>query len=147
MKQFLLIFAILLFAGLVKGQTVCTVPSGFVCITQTAADSIAKDLDELKASRVALAKATAQVALTDAERAAAKSVIDAMQAAFDARGKIVADQTAMIELQQKVIAMYSQLVEKLTAQINKPKTGFQKLLAVLVRIADIATGIAIGRVL
>ncbi len=128
----------------VNAQT-CTVPSGFVCITQFSADSIAKDLDELKLNRIALAKALAQVNLGDAERAAAQNLIKTMNDAFDARGRIVDDQTKMLALQQSVITMYADLVQKLTAEMNKKSTGFQKLVATVGKIALIVVGITIGR--
>jgi len=142
-KWILITFLFLCAYGKCDAQ-ICTVPTGFICITQSAADSIAHDLDELKASRVALTKALAQVNLGDAERAAAQNLIKTMNDAFDARGRIVADQSAMIALQQKVIDMYSQLVDRLTKALNAPKSAWQKFVGILEKTVILLAGIAIG---
>jgi len=132
------------FVGIVGVNAQCTVPSGFVCITQSAADNIAHDLDELKASRVALTKYAQQALLTDAERNAAQTLVKALNDAMDVRGRIIADQTQMIALQKQVIETYSQLVGKLTEQLNKPKSAWQKLVATLEKITILLAGVAIA---
>lgn len=148
MKKILFIILINLALGLTavySQQCIPTVTDSCVEVHQSILDRMAKSLDELKAARELIKTYERQVLLTDAERAAYKSLVQAMQDAFDARGKIVTDQTTIIALQQKVIQTYSDLVEKLTAAINKKQTGFQKFLQVLEKIAILAAGVSIGR--
>ncbi len=119
-------------------------PIGFVCITQTSADRIAHDLDELKAARDTIKAFENERTFNDRERAASKILVDALNAAFDARGKVVADQAMIIEIQAKALTLYSELVDKLTKQINKPQSAWSKFGRTLEKIAILAAGIYIG---
>jgi hypothetical protein len=140
--RYLIILAILFFASACYGQQ-C--PTGLVCFTQERANQISKDLTELANARDAIAKFTNERALTEAERQAAQVLQKSLRDAFDARGKIIADQQSIIDIQAKALTLYSQLVEKLQARVDKPKSSFQKFMDALKDIAYIATGVVIGR--
>lgn len=141
----LISIAILLLASsaIVRGQ--CTASVGFVCITQTQSNRIAKDLDELKAARDLIVKLKAVDAATDVERMAWKNYQGFTEAAIAVLQKGIADREAVIALQQKALELYATLVDRLTAEINKPKTAWQKFITTLRDIALLAGGIAIGR--
>lgn len=143
MKILWIAIVFFVFAIGAKAQT-CTVPTGFVCITQNAADRIAHDLDELKAARDAIAAFKNERLMTDAERVAYKTLTDALNAAFDARGRVVADQANIIEIQAKALTLYSVLVDKLTSQINRPQSAWSKFVHTLEKIAILTAGIYIG---
>lgn len=144
LRLVLVVGCITLFTFTTKAQTVCEVPAGFVCITQTAADKIAHDLDELKAARDTIAAFKNERLMTDAERSAYKTLTDALNAAFDARGKVVADQAQIIGIQAKALDLYATLVEKLAAQINKPKSAWAKFVGALEKVVVLLAGVAIG---
>ena len=81
---------------------------------------------------------------TDAERkawAAFKEISDAAIATFQ---KGVADRDRVIELQAKAMTLYSDLVEKLVKEINKPKSAWSKFLGAVKAIITFAAGAAIG---
>jgi hypothetical protein len=143
MKIFLII-VILLFAGLsINAQ--CTTQAGYVCITQAAANDIAKNLDELKAARDVIAKFTAERSATDAERQAATVLLKAANDALDTLAKGIADREKLIDLQAKTLQLYADLVEKMTAKLNAPKSAWAKFVEAVEKIAILALGISIGR--
>lgn len=143
MKKICLIFIFLFCAAGVKAQTIC--PLNMVCITQAAADSIAHDLDELKASRVVIADFAKERTTTAAERVASQNLVKALNDFADARGKMIEDSKALIALQQSVIQMYGDLVNKMTIAMNKKQSNFQKVLATVEKILLVAVGVSIGR--
>ena len=123
----------------------CTVPSGYVCLTQKQADDTAAKLDELIVSRDVIAKFKNERALTDAERQAATVLLKAANDALDTLSKGIADREKLIDLQQKTLTLYADLVQKLTDKLNKPKSAFSKFMTALKEIALLAAGIALGR--
>jgi septal ring factor EnvC (AmiA/AmiB activator) len=135
----------LLFLLVYAANSQCTVPTGFVCITQTQANDMAAKLDELKQSRDVIAKFTAERAATDAERLATTAVLKASSDAIDMLNKGIADRDKVIELYGKTVQLYADLVQKLTDKLNAPKSSFQKFMDALKTIATLAAGIAIGR--
>lgn len=143
-----LCFLIILFIGAVAGvkaQDVC--PIGQVCLPQATANRLLDTVNQLIAAKDLISKLTNERGASDAVIASANRIIDDYKKLDDINGMMILKYKDIIALYEKTMAMYVSLVEKLTAQINKPKTGWQKLLATLERIADIAAGIALGRVL
>lgn len=141
----LLLGLLLTIAGLYSVHGQCSVPAGFVCITQTQADRIAKDLDELKAARDAIAKLTSTIALSDSERVLAQKALSAANDVIAAKDKVALDYQQIISIQAKALELYSALVEKMTAQLNKPASAWSKFARTVEKIAFIALGIAFGR--
>lgn len=144
LRPWIIVCCFVLVCGTYQTFAQCSVPAGFVCIPQAAADKIAKDLDELKAARQSIAAFVNERAATDKEREAWKSFMSASDVAMNVLQKGIADREALVALQQKTLELYAVLVEKLTAQINKPKTGWQKFLATVEKIIVFAAGAAIG---
>lgn len=128
-----------------KAQCVATADDPCIPTHQSTLNRVAKALDESKAKDDLIAAYKALGTLTDAERAAFQNALKATQDAFDARGKVIADMDHINALQQKVIEMYSVLVEKLTAKLNAPRSAWQKFLAVMEKVLYIAAGVSLGR--
>lgn len=144
MKRLLLIVALLLLgSGWANAQCVPGPSDPCVSVNQSILDRTSKGLTELAALRDAVAKYAAERTATDAERAAAKSVIEAGNNAISMLQKGIADRDTIIALQQKTMELYAQLVEKLQAQINKPKSGWQKFAATLEKVALVLAGAAL----
>ncbi len=142
MKTFLL-FAILFFSvTLINGQ--CTSSGGFVCVPQATMDRISKDLSELAVARDTIAKLTSTIALSDSERALAQKTIQAANDVIAAKDKTALDYQQIIGIQAKALNLYSTLVQRLTDQINKPKSSFAKFVQTLEKLAILAAGIAVG---
>ena len=149
-QQMRVIKALLLIAALyvlfaISAAAQCTTQPGYVCITQDAANDMAAKLDELKASRDVIAKFQAERTATDAERQAATVLLKAANDALDTLSKGIADREKLIDLQQKTLTLYADLVQKLTDKLNKPKSAFSKFMTALKEIALLAAGIALGR--
>jgi septal ring factor EnvC (AmiA/AmiB activator) len=138
------LIAILLFAG-IAANAQCTASAGFQCVPNADMDRISKDLTELKASRDVIAKFQAERTATDAERAATTAVLKAANDAIDTLNKGIADRDKLIDLQNKTLTLYADLVEKLTTKLNTPKSAFSKFMTALKEIAYLAAGIALGR--
>ena len=141
-----LLFIILLPLALsVAASGQCSAPAGFACVPQETMNRLNKALDELGASRDAIAKLVAAQAASDAKAAAAQSVIDKANEIMALDVKMFTSYDKVIDLYQKTLALYADLVEKLTTQLNKPRSAWSKFLATLEKVAAIALGIAIGR--
>lgn len=142
--RYTIIVAMLLFCSAV-GYGQCTSSTGYQCVPQADMDRIAKDLNELKVLKDAYQKLLTERALTDAERTAAQNVIKISQDTVAIFQQGVADRDKVIELQQKALTLYAELVQKLTDQLNKPKSAWSKFLTALKEIAYLAAGVVIGR--
>jgi len=140
----LAIIAILLFAG-IAGYGQCQASAGFQCVAQSDMDRIAKDLNELKALKDAYSKLLVERGLSAAERDAAANAIKIAGDTITVLQKGIADRESVIALQQTALKLYSDLVEKLTAKINAPKSAWAKFLEAVKDVAYIASGILIGR--
>lgn len=142
--RIVLVIAILLIAG-ISANAQSTASAGFACVPQATMDRISQDLTELKAARDVIAKFTAERVATDAERAATTSVLKAANDAIDTLNKGIADRDKLIDLQSKTLQLYANLIEKMTIQINKPRSAFSRFVQALKEIGFIAAGIALGR--
>lgn len=143
MKKLLPLF--FLFLVVPVGAQLCTTQPGFQCLPNADFDRIAKDLKELAAARDAITQLTKERVLTDAQIKAAETVIRAANDVIDAKGKIILDQQAIIDIQAKTITLYATLVEKLQAVINKPRSSLDRFLRAIRDLGYIAVGIALGR--
>lgn len=137
---------ILLFASalIANGQqTDC--PSGKVCIDQQTANRLFNTVDQLIAAKDAINKMLSERNASDATIAAANKVIEAMNSREEINGQIIVKLKDIIALQDKVVAMYQTIVDRLQTQINAPKSAFSKFMTALKEIAYLAAGIALGR--
>lgn len=135
-----LIFATCQYA---HAQDIC--PASMVCYSKPDNARISKDLTELASSRVV-------IGFFQQERTANASLVTAYQNALTAATDLTnALKTEVLTVQQfndfqaKVIVAMEGLIDKLTAQLNKPTTAFQKFLHTAEKILVLAAGIAIGR--
>jgi len=116
-----------------------------VQINQSILDRTSKALTELTAARDTIQKFTNERAANDALNAASLQVIKAANEVIAYKDKIIADQDKLNTMYEKVIQLQSALIEKLTAQINAPKSAWQKFIQTVERIAVLTLGITIGR--
>lgn len=142
-RQIFLVCILLLIAGTVRAQVAC--PDGNQCVKQSVLEKCADVADQLAAARVALTKLESERSLTQAEREAAQSLIKGLNDYLAVKDRIIADYEQISKMKDGVIALYQQMVEKLVAQVNRPKSAWQKFLQVLKEIALVAAGITVGR--
>ncbi len=142
MKTLLTIVCIALFAFSAKSQ--CVVPPGFVCITQSNADQISKDLKELKDSRVVIAAFQLERTTTANQITALNNLVTSKDALETALRQQIVDMTTVHELAMKTLTAYAELVDKMAKEINKPQSAWSKFGRTLEKIAILAAGIYIG---
>lgn len=128
-----------------SGQCVSTPTDPCVSVHQSTLDRVAKDLDTLKVANDTIAKQAIALATTDTERAAWLSYKAAADSTIAVLQKGIVDREAVVALQNKALALYEDLVEKLTAKINAPQSAWSKFIHAVRDIALLAGGIAIGR--
>jgi hypothetical protein len=131
------------FAISANGQCVSDAKSQ--CVPNETMNRINKALDELAASRDLIVKLTAQAATSDAKAAAASEVISKANEILALDAKIMGSYDKVIALYEQTIKLYADLVDKLTAKINAPKSAWQKFTQALKEIALLAAGVALGR--
>jgi hypothetical protein len=145
-KQFLLcvVLGVIPFlATNLYSQDIC--PAGKVCLDQATANNLYNKLNDLVAAKDLINKMISERNASDATIAAANKVIEAMKEVDVINGQIVAKQKDVIALYEKVINLQQTIIEKLTAQLNKPKSIWDKVLTAVKEIAYLAAGIALGR--
>jgi hypothetical protein len=145
MKKLFFVSFLVFSALSVSGQCVSTPTDPCVSVHQSLLDRAAAAATELAQARDVIAKFTAERLVTEAERNAAKALIQSLNDVLDVRGRIITEYERMQAVYQKVIDMQSQLIEKLTKELAKPKSGWARFWEVLKTVASIAFGIAIGR--
>lgn len=144
MKKLCLI-TICLFVAVVgvNAQTPC--PDGSVCVKQTVLDKCADVADQLKAAKDVIVQLTNERSLSIAERNAAQALVKGLNDYLAIKDRIIADYEHVNALLQKALDTAMNLVEKVMAKLDAPRSGWQKFVAALKEIAYLVTGIAIGR--
>ena len=142
---FIVMFLAYVYTVDIYAQCVATPTDNCVEVHQSILDRAAKAIDELAAAQKAIAAFQNERQATEAERVAYKNLAVIADMAMAVLQKGIADRDKVIELQQKALDLYSTLVEKLTAKIDAPKSGWQKFVQTLKEIAYIALGIGLGR--
>jgi len=143
-KAFLtIVFLAGITASIAAQQTVCE--PGSVCVKQSVLEKCADVADQLKAARTVIEKFEAERGLSQAERSASQALIKGLNEYLAVKDRIIADYEQISKMKDNVIALYQSLVERLTAQLNKPKSAWQKLLQVLKEVALLAAGVTLGR--
>ena len=140
----LILLAVLLIgANLADAQ--CTTQIGYICVSQAQANDTAAKLDELKAARDVIAKFMIERATNAAELAAAKQVIEGWKAIDATNTSIQQKYVAVMSMYEKVIQLQADLIEKLTAKINAPRSAWSKFLTAVKEVLLVAAGIGIAR--
>lgn len=84
-------------------------------------------------------------AKTDSERIAAQTLIDSFDALIKVKDQISSEKDKIIALYEKVIQLQTQLIDKLQAQLLKPKSPFEKFLKGIKETLILVAGVALGR--
>jgi len=143
-RKLILIASVLFFSAIgINGQITCE--TGSQCVKQAVLDKCADVADQLIAAKDVIEKFKAERATTDAERASATVLIKSLNDVLEVRGRIITEYEKMMVVYQKVIDMQMVIIKKLTTQINKPKSAFQKFVTVLKEVAILTLGLTIGR--
>lgn len=119
--------------------------TGAVCVKQTTIDAATRVATELVEARDVIARFQAERTATDAERASAGRVIERLNSVIALQDRMTAEYKVVMDMYKSVVQMQSELIDRLTKQLNAPKSAWQKLVATLKTLAAIATGITIGR--
>lgn len=142
----LILFTIFLLAPLTVAAQCVDKPNDLcVPVNQSVIDRAVKAAGELISAREVIAAFQSERTATAAEREAAGRLIERLNAVIAVQDRLNLEYNAVITLYKQVIEMYSGLVEKMTKQINAPKTAWQKFVNALKVIANVALGIVIGR--
>lgn len=142
--KYILIAFVLCFSAIgINGQTTCE--TGSQCVKQAVIDKCGQVADELVAARDVIEKFKAERLTTDAERTAATVLIKSLNEVLDVRGRIIAEYDRMAVVYQKVIDMQSAVIDRMTKELNKPKSAWKKFVTVLKEIAILTLGLTIGR--
>ncbi len=120
-------------------------PAGNVCLPQATANEIFGKLNQLVAAKDLIAKLEKQTAQADAVIASAQRVIEDYKKLDAVNGMMIVKYEKIIELYEQTIKMYQNLVEKLEAKLNAPKSAFQKLVGILGKAVTLLAGVALGR--
>lgn len=116
-----------------------------VAVHQSILDRAAKAVNELTEARKVIAAFEKVNVLTEAERAAYKNLAVVSDSAIAILQKGLLDRDRVIELQQKALELYADLVAKLTAKIDAPRSAWSRFLSVVKTIATIVVGVSIGK--
>lgn len=147
MKKLLLVIVLVIFCGIFReanAQCVATPTDNCVSVHQSILDRAAKALDTLKAAEATIAAFQNERGATDAERKAWVSFKEITESAIAIFQKGIADRDTVITLQQKALDLYATLVEKLTKEINKPKSAWSKFVQIIKEVALVTLGLTIG---
>lgn len=134
----------LAFTVAVNAQCVATTTDPCTTVHQSILDRAAKAIDELTEARKAIAAFQHERTATDAERAAYKNLAVVADTAMAILQKGIGDRDTVIALQQKAMEAFATLTEKLTAQLNKPKSAWSKFIATVEKVMVLLAGVAIG---
>lgn len=148
MKRIVLLL-VLIGAGWIGSvaQDVACPPPFVICLTQEKANETAARLAELIEARKVITEYIKKDALTAAERDAAQLYVKRLNDLIELDDKVFVLYHKAIEQAHKILDMQSALIEKLIARLDRPKSGWQKFLSALEKVADIALGIVLGRAL
>jgi len=141
MKQLILITIFLLAPLTAFGQC----ETGSVCVKQSTIDAATAAANELIEARRVIEAFGRERTATQAERESAARLIDRLNSVIAVQDKLNLEYTAVINLYKETVKMQSELLEKLIARVDAPKSGWAKFVAALKTIATLATGILLGR--
>lgn len=120
-------------------------PSGKVCIDQSTANKLFDVANQLVEAKDVIAKMLAERGASDAAIASALKTIDGYKELVAVKDLTYAEIEKASALKDKIIELQWKLIEKFEARLNKPKSGFSKILDALKVVGYILTGITLGR--
>ncbi len=120
-------------------------PQTQVVVSRAYYDSSVKAFKEVVALRDAIAKLQAQGSKGDVDRQALESLNAALNELISIKDQTIEAKDKLIQVYQQMYDIVTKMNEKLLAQLNKPKSMFDKIMTVLKDIALIAAGVTIGR--
>lgn len=125
-----------------QAQDVC--PADTVCLPQQTANKLLDSVNQLVEAKTLIAKLLTERGASDAVIASANRVIEDYKALDAINVMQVAKYKDIVNLYEKVIALYQGVVEKLETQLNKPKSGWQKFVGILEKVVVLLAGAAVG---
>lgn len=125
-----------------SAQDVC--PADTVCLPQQTANKLLDSVNQLIEAKTLIAKLLTERGASDAVIASANRVIEDYKALDAINVMQVAKYKDIVNLYEKVIALYQGVVEKLETQLNKPKSGWQKFVGILEKVVVLLAGAAVG---
>lgn len=142
----LILFTIFLLAPLAAfGQCVDRPNDPCVPVHQSVIDGATAAATELLAARQVIEAFGRERTATQQERESAARLIDRLNSVILVQDRLNLEYNAVIALYKAVVQMQSELIEKLSKQLNAPKSAWQKFVSALKTIANVALGIVIGR--
>lgn len=146
MIRFLSILTIVLWLALAASNVAAQdCPSGYQCVPQATFNQMVDKLNELVEARTLIAANAKERAVSDATLATALKTIEGYKEYTAVKDMIIVKQTEMMALYEKTLKLYVDLVEKLQAQINKPRSAWSKFLSALKTVITLAAGVSLGR--
>jgi len=134
----LLFITILFLAVQVHGQsTDC--PSDKVCLDHATANKLLDTVNQLIAAKDVIVKMTSDNVILSAQR-----VIDDYKKLDEINGMMVLKYKDAMNLYESVVKLQQGVIERLTAQLNKPKSAWQKAVQIAEKVVVLLAGIAIG---
>ena len=118
-----------------------------ISIRQSTVDAATKAVSELLAAREVIAAFTAERTASLAERETASRLVSRLDAVIALQDRLNLERDAITLLYKQVIQTQAELIERMSKQLNAPKSAFAKFMGALKTVATIAFGIGIGRAL
>ena len=141
-----LLFAIFLLAPIVTySQCTSTPTDPCVPVNQSILDRASKGLKELASARDALQKFTNERAANDALNATSLQVIKAANEVIAYKDNVIASQERLAVAYEKIIQLQQVLIDRLTAQMSKPTSAWQKFSQAVKEIGLLVLGVTVGR--
>lgn len=143
-KLILGVFLTLVFAVGAQAQT-C--PTGMVCVTQETANRLFDAVTQLTAAQEAISKLTASQTATQVALDRALSLIERYKDREAIDNQISLKKDELVAAATAIADLWKKHAEDLQAQLNKPRSTWDKIWGALKRVLDVAAGIGIGRIL
>jgi len=124
-------------------QDVC--PADTVCLPQQTANKLLASVNELIEARGLIQKLLTERTASDAVIASAQRVIEDYKQLDAINVMQVSKYKDMMVLYERVITLYSAVIEKLEAQINKPQSGWQKFVRIVEKVVMVLAGVGLAR--
>lgn len=136
------VLVLALFVGTAKAQD-C--PTGNVCLPQATANKLLDSVNQLIEAKTLISKLLTERNASDAVIASANRVIADFKQLDEINGMMILKYKTVVDLYEKTLTLYSTLVDKMTTQLNKPKSAWAKFLSGVKSILTLAAGVALGR--
>lgn len=146
MKRLFLITAVMLFLGVSVRSQAVDCPAGIVCVPQEQFNTLMQRLDELVATKDAVAALLKERGASEAAINSALKTIEGWKELDAINNTIILKQKDVVALYEKVIGMYERVVDNLEKRLNKPKSAWSKFVGMLKTLATLLSGIALGRI-